>query len=557
MVLSISDPPKMEKEKKNMAADILDLTLEIIYWITGEDYTVVKKTSGESMTSPAPGRRRKGRSRITDPPPRSVMHEKEILELTSRITELLTGEVPIRCQDVTVYFSMEEWEYIVEHNDLYDEALRENHQPLASPDKSSTRNPPERCPSSLYSQDCLEEEQNVPLDHQEIDVGTTSRLRKHRSASVDDEDWMRDFQGHLLLFPRYEEDEDNITQDDSIAPNVPLVLHSSDLSTDTADHDILSSDLSLIGEQRTRQRPREMRGKKFQKESNLSLPETIHKDERPFSCSECGKCFSRKSHLLDHVRSHFGEKPFPCSDCGKCFGRKSVLFKHQRIHRGKRPYSCPECGKCFGKKANVMKHLRTHSTQKPFSCSECGKGFVYKSSLINHVKTHSEKKLFSCPQCWKWFSKKSYLMLHLRSHTGEKPFLCLECGKGFSKKSSLVRHRRTHARGKTFSCPEYGRYFTQKSANFHHFKNNPDKPFSCPECGKGFSRKANVMVHLRLHTGEKPFSCPECGKCFNQKSNLMVHLRLHTGEKPFSCPECGKWFNQKANLLIHLRHHSG
>ena len=36
MVLSIKDPPRMEKDRDHMAARILDLTLEIISLITGE-----------------------------------------------------------------------------------------------------------------------------------------------------------------------------------------------------------------------------------------------------------------------------------------------------------------------------------------------------------------------------------------------------------------------------------------------------------------------------------------------------------------------------------------
>ncbi|XP_071996008.1 gastrula zinc finger protein XlCGF53.1-like isoform X2 [Engystomops pustulosus] len=80
---SISDPAGMEQDRTT-AARILDLTLEIIYWITGEDYTVVKKSSGECVTPQSP---------ITQPPPHSLIHEQKILELTSRITELLSGEV--------------------------------------------------------------------------------------------------------------------------------------------------------------------------------------------------------------------------------------------------------------------------------------------------------------------------------------------------------------------------------------------------------------------------------------------------------------------------------
>ncbi|XP_075703218.1 uncharacterized protein LOC142669043 isoform X3 [Rhinoderma darwinii] len=162
----------MDKHRNEMSRRILDFTLEIIYLLSGEEYTIVKKTSGDCTTPiiHESGGWSSSQSPITEPPPHSRIHEKKILELIYKMTELLTGEVPIRSQDVTVYLSMEEWEYLEGHKDLYEEVMMEDYRPRTSQDGSSRRNPPERCPSPLYSQDCPEENPNVPENHQGEDL---------------------------------------------------------------------------------------------------------------------------------------------------------------------------------------------------------------------------------------------------------------------------------------------------------------------------------------------------------------------------------------------------
>ncbi|PIO29913.1 hypothetical protein AB205_0100060, partial [Aquarana catesbeiana] len=58
------------------------------------------------------------------------------------------------------------WEYIEGHKDLYKDIMMENRLPLTSPDGSSNRNPPERCPRPLYSRDSTQEHQEIPQEDQ-------------------------------------------------------------------------------------------------------------------------------------------------------------------------------------------------------------------------------------------------------------------------------------------------------------------------------------------------------------------------------------------------------
>ncbi|XP_077110450.1 uncharacterized protein LOC143766554 isoform X3 [Ranitomeya variabilis] len=503
----------MDMDRDKMVERILHLTLEILFRLTGEDYTVVKKTSSERCQDPVSEGRGRPLSPITGPQPHPLIHEnindQKILELTYKMIELLTGEVPIRCQDVSVYFSMEEWEYLEGHKDLYKDIMMEVPQPLKSPDLSSRRTTPERCPHPLLPQDCKQEDPNVPQDHQCEDL---TRIKTTETYVRGDDEWCKEeiptydypadyctrrSEGQLSSSIFKSEDLE-ITRDtievNVITPDIPSCLHSKDLSSDPLKWVLSSDSLPTTKENQSHK---------------ISIKKrTAPKSKKPFSPSEYGNSFPLEKHFLKHQTIHTAENRCSCSKCGKCFNHKSNLLKHQRIHTGEKPFSCSECGKCFSQKSGLLKHQRIHTGEKPFSCSECGKCFFWKSVLDYHQRTHTGEKPFSCSECGRCFNLKVHLDQHQRTHTGEKPFSCSECGKCFSQKSDLLKHQRIHT---------------------------GEKPFSCSECGKCFIQKSSLDHHQRTHTGEKPFSCSECGKCVIRKSDLLKHQRIHTGEKPFSC----------------------
>ncbi|XP_073453357.1 uncharacterized protein [Aquarana catesbeiana] len=489
---------KMEKERSHMTERILDLTLEIIYLLTGENYIAFKLSNG--LVAP---NLRNAKRPFTKPPPPTLTPEtsndKKIQEVTNKIIELLTGEVPIRCQDVTVSFSMEEWEYLEGHKDLYKDVMMENRPPLISPDGSSNRNTPESSPSPLHSWDSTQEQLKVPYENQ-----------AERQINVKAEVTERKEEKYLRTDVQCKKEK--VLSDESSTRNPPERCPRPLCSRDSTQehHRILqyyTDGNAVKGEVKMEaEDPYVMGDGPCKKEEIPPESSTATQHKRKTKRVQPLPSPDDKSDEEDITSDSAEESPIPSnlhpilssdpSMQGGCFSDDLHRVAHHTGRNSGETLPCPECGGCFSQRAGV--NVNTGDTL--YSCSECGKCFTPKTRLAEHIRTNTGTKPYSCPQCGKGFPSNAHLIIHYRLHTGEKPYSCSECGKRFHQKSNLNHHQVIHS---------------------------GEKPYSCLECGKRFLRKADLVTHQKTHSGLKPYSCPHCGKCYRSKSTVVKHQRIH------------------------------
>uniref|UniRef100_A0A803J5L9 C2H2-type domain-containing protein n=1 Tax=Xenopus tropicalis TaxID=8364 RepID=A0A803J5L9_XENTR len=592
-----SDPVMGKKDKNEERKErILNLTLEIIYLLTGEGYVIPKKKSPTVGLGAlhAPG---------------SVIqkeNDKKILELISNIIQLLTGEEPENLNKDSVLskeeIKVEEEEpqqlrpLACEYKDGSDVTAHteatlccNNDGNLTNPDVSPVEQPPpangikEASNKGGNQSDCSINPQIQGTDTPTPIMGCSLNILEgiKEEPSSCEEEYQSEYNIITVSEPVQGTDIPTSIMGCSLKNSLSANYIANDIKEEAASREGGSqSDCSInpLTEQiqgtdtptpimgySTISSLFKMKGNKNHEDAHWSPDKsdiTENAVSGKYSCNECHIHFSSKRDFDKHLRTHKREKPLSCSECGKCFSHRSNFARHLRTHTGEKPYSCSECGKCFSHPFNFARHRKTHTGEKTFPCSVCGKIFATPSELTLHQQEiHMEEKPFPCLKCGKSFASSSDLTAHRRQiHTEEKPFSCTECGKCFSVEAFLVRHQRTHTKEKPFSCPECGKCFSHPSNLTRHRRiHRGEKPFSCSECDKCYATPSELTVHhRRTHTGEKPFSCSECGKCFATSSILIVHYRTHTGEKPFSCSECGKCFATSSALTVHHRRtHTG
>ncbi|KAM4642410.1 uncharacterized protein O3C94_016742 [Discoglossus pictus] len=493
---------KMNKSKKDihkMTERFMNHFLEIIYLLTGEEYTIVKKDSPHSQQ--------------------------------------LTGEVPVKCDDVAVYFSMEEWEYIEEHKELYKDVIMEKHQTLKTLDTPIIEHSAKADRLNLEQTEdrCL----RGPLEAPELDIcdtiSTGSVNADESNPGQTDDRCVRDQ-------PETPEQDisDNISTDDTHTDLALKVEQTDGLCMGTWEEDFddsISTGLcdgspaSIIiiedeENERNENDPHEVETHSDLHEGGcLSRRNTL--EESNITTSSSGTIMDDDSRLSLKLQEEDSER-ISLHESIKSQKRNPRLtllsyrwdqtsFKARQVKKETSNY-----GKGVRKIVAVEGHQSSQSGKKR---NENNSTFV-----VAHHGSHTNKLTRNYTDCENIVTANSSLVRRHKAQTRQKPCVCQICGKGFSHTSDLVRHHRIHT---------------------------GEKPYVCQICGKGFAERSNLVKHYRTHTGEKPYVCQICGKSFAERSNLVRHHRTHTGEKPYICHTCGRGFSERSSLVAHNRTHTG
>ncbi|XP_073404653.1 uncharacterized protein [Dendrobates tinctorius] len=539
----------MSKDKIEVTGKILNLTLEIIFLLTGEDFVLRKRQNDQSTDDCQlclSEVSTKDRIPSEERPCPSPAHEEtpEPGETPHSSGE----EIPVRCEDVAVFFSMEEWKYLEGHKDRYKDVVSGDNPPPGSAG----------CDEVSAAETAADEDKELNTFQVDAAASADAPLTGGHIPTKPPES----IKSPLIIEKDLEEDIRMVTQEYQAHPVKEISPprckeEDAPVQISSGDHGSVNSPESS-GSPICIEDDAEMILEEYQAEAgDIALPDWCKEEPDP-SKSRSGlpttwKVQPESPHLLIPIHLKNGVIP---TELKGITSRKMLMVKPKTALNEAPPLRSTNLPNLIrntphhvdasssnlmtygGGAVNVSPTMEILTAKK---CLQCGRSFRSEIDLISHQRMH--EKIYHCALCQQTFMDKSALVVHewtyhihepkvgeplpRQAPKEERPFSCLECGKSFMKKSSLVKHQRIHTGA-----------------------------FACPDCGKCLSDKTGLIIHRRTHTGEKPFSCSECGRRFTQMCHLITHQSVHTGKRSFACSDCGKCFSIRSVLEAHQALHN-